>query len=152
MSALRLGTAFALGVACALWLFPVIAGPRMQELRLARDKAEQEAESLREEVAKLKQAAQNQQWQPRVSRARVEVEAPDQRVAVEAKRRLHKELTQLVGRPLDDISFLLLYTRLQGALMVIDGVKYRLEVKAIVIAPELRLYGGLSPVKSQSGE
>lgn len=144
----RLLAAFAIGVAVAIWLFPVLAGPRVQRLRLERDGALAQVEALQAEVVKLKEAARKRPEHCEVQRARAEMDGPDQRVGLEAGRRIQKELAgEQIGRRIEDISFLLLYSRYQGQLMEIDGVLYQVEVKALSIGPELTLYGRLQPVK-----
>lgn len=148
---MRLAAVFMLGVACAIWLFPLLAGPQMQQLRLDRDKAAAEAESLRGEVLKLKEALQERQVRPLVKRARAEISGVDERVRLAVERQLQQEMHESqVGRPLDDISPVLLLSRLQGkkSLMEVDGVQYQLDVKLLVVGPELILYGELFPVKA----
>ncbi|MFZ5814783.1 MAG: hypothetical protein ACOY93_05725 [Bacillota bacterium] len=146
----RLLAAFATGVAFAIWLFPVIAGPRVQRLRLERDEALTKVEALQAEVVKLKEAQRKQPLQCEVLRARAEMEGPDQRVGLEAGRRIQKELAdEQVGRRIDDISFLMLYGRYQGRLMEIDGILYQIEVRALTIGPEVTLYGRLVPVEER---
>ncbi len=143
----RLMAAFAVGVATAIWLFPVIAGPKVQQLRLERDEALAKVEALQDEVVKLKEAERKRPGQSEVLRARAEIEGPDQRVGLEAGRRIQKELSdEQIGRRIDDISFLLLYSRYHGRLMEIDSILYQVEVKALVIGPELTLYGRVKPV------
>lgn len=149
--AARLAATFMLGVACAIWLLPVIAGPRVQQLRLERDESRSEVEALRGEVLKLKESLQEQnQVRPLVKRAQVEIHGVDDRVRLAVQSRIQKQLhEEQVGRPLDDISPVLLLSRLQGkeSLMEVDGVRYQLEVKLLVIGPELMLFAELSPVK-----
>lgn len=143
--------AFLLGAACALWLLPVLLGPRMQQLRLERDGARAEAEALRGEVLTLKEALQRNQARPLVKRAQVEIHGADDRVRVEVERRLQRQLQESqVGRPIDDISPVLLLSRLQGreSLLEVDGVRYQLEAKLLVIGPEIRLYGELVSLKA----
>lgn len=143
----RLLAAFTTGLAVAIWLFPVIAGPRVQQLRLERDQAMARVEALQAEVVKLKEADRKQPGQAVVLRARAEVEAPDQRVALEAGHRIQKELAEeQVGRRIEEISFLLLYSRYQGRLLAIDGIRYQVTVRALVIGPEVALYGEVHPV------
>jgi hypothetical protein len=144
----RLGAVFMLGVASAFWLFPVIAGPGVQKLRLKADRAEAQAESLQAEVKRLKEAERKRQQVPMVRRTRVDLRAPDERVKLEAIRRLQKELADQVGRPVDDISPLLLYTDLQGTDMRIDGVRYRLDIRFMSVGAELALSGQIAPVKN----
>jgi hypothetical protein len=144
----RLGAAFMLGVACALWLFPVIAGPGMQRLRLERDRAGARAESLQAEVNRLTEAERKRQKVPVVRRTRVDLRAPDERVKLEASRRIQKALAAEVGRPVDDISPLLLYTDLQGTDLRIDGVRYRLDIRFMSVGAELAVSGQISPIKN----
>lgn len=144
----RLLASFAVGLAAAIWLFPVIAGPRVQQLRLERDDALSRVEMLQAEVVKLKEAERKRPVHCEVGRARAEMEGPDQRVGLEAARRIQKELAdEQVGRRVEDISFLILYGRYHGRLMEIDGVLYQVEVKAVSIGPELTLYGRMAPVE-----
>lgn len=144
----RLLSAYTVGLATAIWLFPVIAGPRVQQLRLERDDLLTRVELLQTEVVKLKEAERKRPVQFEVLRARAEIEATDQRVGLEAGRRLQKELlNEQVGRRVEDISFLILFGRYHGRLMEIDGVLYQLEVKAMVIGQELTLYGRVQPVQ-----
>ncbi|MFZ5828381.1 MAG: hypothetical protein ACOY94_29110 [Bacillota bacterium] len=146
----RLLSAFAIGVAAAIWLFPVIAGPRVQQLRLERDEAISKVEALQAEVVKLKEAERKRSVGCEVRRARAEMEGPDDRVGLEAGRRIQKELSaEQIGRRIDDISFLMLYTRYHGQLMEIDGILYQVEVKGVAIGPELTLYGKLKPVEER---
>lgn len=143
----RLLAVFALGIATAVWIFPVIAGPRVQRLRLERDEARSMAEALQAEVVKLKEAERKRTVQCEVRRARAEMEGPDERVGLEAGRRIQKELAdEQIGRRIDDISFLMLYSRYHGRLMQIDGILYQVEVRALAIGPEMTLYGALKPV------
>lgn len=138
-----------LGVSCSLWLFPIIAGPRVQQLRLQRDAALGQVEKLEAEVAKLKESLQKRQGNPSVKEIHVQVEGPDHRVVLEAERRLAKQLTeQYAGRAIDDISPFLLARRVQGSIQEIDGVRYQIDVDLVVVGPELSLYGTLAPVKS----
>lgn len=145
----RLTAAFTLGLASAIWLFPVIAGPRVQQLRLERDEAITRVDALEAEVVKLKEAERTRcADQCEVRRAGAQIDGPDQRVGLEAGRRIQKELAdEQVGRRIDDISFLMLYSRFHGRLMEIDGILYQLEVKALTIGPEVTLYGRLGPVE-----
>jgi hypothetical protein len=143
----RLAAAFALGTACAIWLFPVMLGPRVQQLRLERDALATRVEALQAEVLRLKEDERKRQQVPLVRRTRVEMRAPDERVRLEAVRRLQKALAGQVGRPVDDISPYLLYTDLQGTDMQIDGVRYRLDIRFMAISSELTLVGQITPVK-----
>lgn len=146
----RLISAFTVGMAVAIWLFPVIAGPRVQRLRLERDQAISKVEALQAEVVKLKQAERKQSVECEVRRARAEMEGPDDRVGLEAGRRIQKELSdEQIGRRIDDISFLMLYSRYHGQLMEIDGILYQVEVRAVAIGPELTLYGKLKSVEER---
>lgn len=144
--ATRLAAAFALGCAVMIWLLPVIAGPGVQRLRLERDEALARVEMLEAEIAKL-QAAERKPVVCEINRARAEIEGPDERVGLEAARRIQKELAaEQIGRQLDNVSFLILYGRYQGRLMEIDGVTYQLHVQGLAIGPELALFGRLSQV------
>jgi len=136
------------GVACSLWLFPVLAGPAVQSLRLERDEARGRVETLETEVRKLKESLQSRQSSPAVKRIYVQVEGPDDRVVLEAERRLKKQLTeQYAGHAVDDISSFLLARRLQGGILEIDGLRYQLDLDLVVVGPELAIYGVLNPVK-----
>lgn len=144
--AMRLAATFALGCAVALWLLPIIAGPMVQRLRLERDEALARVEMLEAEVSKL-QAAERRPVVCAITRARSEIEGPDERVGLEAARRIQKELAaEQIGRQLDNVSFLILYGRYHGRLMEIDGVTYQLEVQGLSVGPELALFGRLSRV------
>lgn len=144
----RLLAAFLLGLACAVWLVPAVAGPLVQRLRLERDQARAEAEELRADVNRLQEAERKKQAKkPVVRRARALIEGPDQRVALEVERRLQQQLAPQVGRPVEEISFMLLYASLHGSIMTIDGVLYRISVRTIVIGQELTVYGSASTVK-----
>lgn len=136
-----------LGVACALWLLPVIVGPQLQQLRLDRDRWMARAQTLEAEVKKMQAAASRHRSGPVVTRARVELQVPDERVALEAQRRLQAQLTaEAVGRPVEAVSPLLLYSRLQGAVLTVDGVRYQLEVRLLSVGAELALFGVLQPL------
>ncbi|HWI66475.1 MAG TPA: hypothetical protein VNT75_31995 [Symbiobacteriaceae bacterium] len=146
--ATRLVASFLTGMAVALWLFPLLAGPAIQELRLERDAARGQVENLETEVRKLKEGLQKQQKSPVVRSVRMQVEGPDPRVVLEAERRLQKQLTeQYAGRPIDGISAFLLTRRLQGTILDIDGVRYQFDVELVVLGPELTIFGVLNPVK-----
>lgn len=146
--AIRLLAAFLTGAACSLWLFPLLAGPAVQELRLQRDGARARAETLETEVRKLKETLQNRQGRPVVKRVTVQVEGPDPRVVLEAERRLQKQLMeQYAGRALDDISSFLLARRLQGHILEIDGLRYQFDVELVVVGPELAVSGILVSIK-----
>lgn len=146
----RLAAAFLIGAACALWLFPVIAGPRVQQLRIDRDEARSAVESLEAELAKLREAAETRQGRPVVKGVVVVLEGPDQRVRLEAENRLEKELTSTVGLPVDDAAPMLLYSRLQGRMIRIDGILYYLDLKWMALGSKLEVYGVLTPVKDES--
>jgi hypothetical protein len=147
----RLLAAFATGLATAIWLFPVMAGPQIQRLRLERDQALARTEELEEQLAKLKEAGEGGSTPYDVQRVRAEIDGPDERVGLEAERRLQKELARLLGRRVESVSAVGLYTRHQGRLMEIDGLLYQLEVRTITIAPELSLYGELQQVTPGKG-
>lgn len=147
--ALRLAAAFMLGMACALWLFPVLAGRTVQELRLARDREQARAGALATELQQMRDAENRRQSGSVVKRTHAHVEGPDkdQRVALEVERRLQKRLAEHEGRPVGEISFLLLYSKFQGNLFEVDGVLYQLDVKAVaLVGPDLTLYGVIVPV------
>ncbi|MDF2629129.1 MAG: hypothetical protein K0R39_2960 [Symbiobacteriaceae bacterium] len=149
-TATRLGAAFMTGVACALWLFPVLAGPAVQQLRLDRDAARARAETLETEVRTLKESLQKRPSGLVVRRITVQIEGPDARVVVEGERRLQTQLTELyAGRPIDDISAFILNRRLQGHLLEIDGVRYQFTVELVIIGPELAVYGVLRAMTSR---
>ncbi|HWI51939.1 MAG TPA: hypothetical protein VNT01_07345 [Symbiobacteriaceae bacterium] len=144
----RLIAAFSIGFACALWLFPLLAGPTIQDLRLQRDEARGRVDTLETEVQKLQESLKNRQGRLVVKLITVQVEGPDERVILEAERRLKKQLTeQYAGRALDDISAFLLNRRLQGLILEIDGIRYQFSVELVVVGPELAVYGVLHPVK-----
>lgn len=144
-SAPRLAAAFALGAACAIWAMPLLLGPRMQQLRLERDEAAARAEALQDEVARLKEEDRLRQQVPTVSRVRVELTGADRRTLLEAERRMVQQLSEAqVGRPIDQVSAMLVYGLLQGTDWNIDGVRYNLNIRFLVIGPELILYGELS--------
>lgn len=146
--AARFGATFMLGVACALWLMPLLAGPVVQRLRLDRDEALKRAETAEEQVRKLKEALESRQGSPGVQRVQVQLEGPDHRVVLEAERRVQKQLTsQYAGRPIDDVSPFLVARRLQGTILEIDGVKYQLDIEVLAVGPELAVYGVLKPLK-----
>lgn len=146
-AATRLLAAFLTGVACALWLFPLLAGPAIQELRLDRDAARGQVETLETEVRKLKESLQKHQKSPVVRGVRLQVEGPDPRVVLEAERRLQKQLTeQYAGRPIDQISAFLLTRRLQGTILDIDAVHYQFDVELVVLGPEMTIFGVLRKV------
>lgn len=148
--ATRLGAAFMTGAACALWLFPIIAGPSIQQLRLDRDAVRARAETLETEVRKLKESLQKRQSGPVVRRITIQIEGPDNRVVVEGERRLRTQLTELyAGRPIDDVSAFILNRRLQGQILVIDGVRYQFTVELIIVGPELAVYGVLRPMTAR---
>lgn len=149
-TAVRLGAAFMTGMACALWLFPIIAGPAVQQLRLDRDAARARAETLQTEVRKLKESLQKRPSGPVVRRIAVQIEGPDERVVVEGERRLQTQLTELyAGRPIDDINAFILSRRLQGHILEIDGVRYQFSVELIIVGPELAVYGVLRPMTAR---
>ena len=142
---LRLGAIFLLGFACALWLLPLVAGPEVQRLRLQRDQARGRVEALEAEVKKLKETQQQGRARPKVERVKVQVEGADERVALEAERRLTKQLAGLyVGRDLDDVDSFLLARRVQGLLLEIDGVQYQFQLQLLLVARELAVYGELA--------
>ncbi len=145
----RLAAAFLLGAACALWLFPVLAGRQIQQLRLQRDEAQARAGRLEGEVAKLKEAERKRQSGLVVQRTRAHIEAPDKekRVALEVEGQLQKRLSEYERRPVSEVSFLMLYANFQGNLFEVDGVLYQLDVKAVAIGTELILYGMIAPVR-----
>jgi hypothetical protein len=144
----RLAAAFLLGAICSFWLLPVVAGPEVQRLRLQRDEARGRVEALEAEVQKLKETEQKGRTGPTVQRLKVRVEGADQRVTLEAERRLVKMLTPLyVGRPLSGVDSFLLARRVQGVLWEIDGVQYQLDIELLVVASELAVYGVLAPAK-----
>lgn len=147
----RLAAAFLIGAACALWLFPVIAGPQVQQLRIERDEARSTVESLEAELAKLRETAEKRQGRPVVKGVTVLLEGPDQRVRVEAETRLEKELAPMVGLPVDEAAPMLLYSRLQGRMIRIDGLLYYLDLKWMSLGARLEVYGILKPVKDESG-
>jgi len=148
--ATRLGAAFMTGVACALWLFPIMAGPSIQQLRLDRDPARARAETLETEVRKLKENLQKQPKGPVVRRITIQIEGPDDRVVVEGERRLQTQLTELyAGRPIEDVSAFILNRRLQGHILEIDGVRYQFTVELIIVGPELAVYGVLRPMTAR---
>lgn len=146
---LRMLSAAVVGLAFALWLFPVLAGPKVQRLRLEHDRAVAENESLRNEVSRLKEAAEQRQGRPVVKRVKATVDGPDQRVSLAAEKKLERELSPQVGRPIDDTDPVLLYSRLHGRLILIDGILYYLEVRLLAVGAELRLYGMLRPVREE---
>ncbi|HLN61661.1 MAG TPA: hypothetical protein VK464_08930 [Symbiobacteriaceae bacterium] len=140
----RLGAIFLLGFACALWLLPLVAGPEVQRLRLQRDDARGRVEALEAEVKKLKETQQQGRARPKVERVKVQVEGAGERVALEAERRLTKQLAGLyVGRDLDDVDAFLLARRVQGLLLEIDGVQYQFQLQLLLVARELAVYGEL---------
>jgi len=144
----RLGAAFMLGIACALWLLPVVFGPRMQALRLERDEAWGKVELLESEVRKLKESHQSRQAGVVVRRIHVQLEGAGDRVVLEAERRLQKQLAeQYMGRRAEEITVLLLTRRLQGLILQIDGVGYQLDVELLAVGPELGVYGTIAPLK-----
>lgn len=145
---LRLGAAFMLGVACALWLFPVLAGRQIQQLRIERDEAIAQVEVLRKQVAQLEETERKQQGGQVIKRAHAHIEGPnkDRRVALEVERRLQKRLSEREGDQVAEVSFLILYSQFQGSLFEVDGVVYQLEVKALAIGPDLVLYGWITPI------
>jgi hypothetical protein len=142
-------SAFILGMAAALWLFPILVGPQMQRLRIERDRSVDEVQSLRSELVKLKEAQRSPQWRPVIKVAEVKLEGEvGDRVLLEAQKRVKKELTEhYVGRPLDDVSDLMLFAKFQGREWEIDGVRYRLEIRVVTIRAELTLYGILAAEK-----
>ncbi|HEY8347574.1 MAG TPA: hypothetical protein VIL07_09925 [Symbiobacteriaceae bacterium] len=146
-SALRLLAVFALGVACGLWVTPLLVGPRMQQLRLERDEAAARVEALEAEVTRLRELARQHRQVPTVNRVRVELTGADRRTLLEAERRLTQQLSERqVGRPVDQVSAMMVYGMLQGTDWTIDGVRYNLDIRFMVIGPELTLYGQLTPV------
>lgn len=150
MSPWRMVAAFTLGLACAIWLLPVMAGPSMQRITLERDEYRKRAEALEAQVAKLKEAQAKAQdrSEPVVQKVKVHLEGADHRVVVEAERRLEKQLSQqYMGRPLNDVEPFLLTRRVQGSLLEIDGVRYQLDVDLLTVWPDLALYGVLEPLK-----
>ncbi len=145
----RLAAAFMLGFACAIWVFPVLGGPTVQKLRLERDEARTKVEALQSEVLTLKEALRSQQVEPVIKAVRVQMDHKDRRVRVEAQRRLQKQLwDEYVGRAIGDVSSLLLWQKIQGVVLDIDGVRYQLDVDLIGIGPgsELLLIGSLTPL------
>lgn len=145
--AVRLAAAFLTGAACALWLFPLLAGPTIQKLRLERDSARGEVETLKTEVRKLKDSLQRPKTGPTVTQVVVQFEGPDRRVVVESERRLQKQLAeQYAGRNIDDVSPFLMARRIQGQLLEIDGLRYQVDVELVVVGPELAVYGVLARV------
>lgn len=148
MSRWRMAASFSLGLACAVWLLPVLAGPAMQRITLERDEYRKRAEALEAQVAKLKEARAQDRTVPVVQKVKVQIEGADHRVVVEAERRLEKQLSQqYMGRSLDDVDPFLLTRRVQGSLLEIDGVRYQLNVALLTVWPELALYGVLDPLK-----
>lgn len=148
--ATRLGAAFMTGVACALWLFPIMAGPSIQQLRLERDAAQARAKTLETEVRKLSESLQKRPSGPVVRRVVVQIEGPDNRVVLEGERRLQTQLAELyAGRPIEDVSAFILGRRLQGHLLEIDGVRYQFTVELIIVGPELAVYGVLRPMTAR---
>lgn len=143
----RLAAAFCMGVLCALWLLPVWTGATVQRLRLDRDRALAELAALRTEVLRLKVASARQAL-PLVKGVSLHVDGPDQRVMLAARERLRKELAAQVGRPVDEVNPILLYSQLQGRLLQFDGLLYQLELKLLIIGAELKLYGSLHPVRN----
>lgn len=149
--ALPLMASFAMGFAVAIWLLPVMAGSAVQRLRLERDFCLAEVETLEAEVAKLQSAERKRPVVCQVARVRAEIQGPDERVGLEAARRIQKELAaEQVGRQLENISPVMLYGRYNGQLMEIDGVTYQLSVQALLIGPELMLLGRLEPVEKDT--
>lgn len=148
-NASRLAAAFMVGAASSLWLFPVIVGPRIQQLRMERDEARVEVESLKGQVEQLKEAERQRQGRPVIKRIAPHLEG-DQRVVMEAQRRLQQELKPQIGRPIDNLQPLELFAKLQGSYMEIDGVLYRLELRAVAISAEIALFGEVAPVKPTS--
>lgn len=147
---LRLGSAFGIGLAVSLWLYPVVAGPTVQRLRLERDQAQTRLEALQTEVDQLRAQQQKQPAPCTIRRVVVEIDGADQRVSLEVGRRLQKELApRFTGRQAEAVSFLLLYGEYQGRQLEVDGLRYQLEVRAVVIGPELALYGWLQPMASR---
>lgn len=145
--AARLAAAFALGVACAIWVTPLLLGPRMQQLRLERDEAAAQLEALQTELARLRAEAGQRQQVPTVGRVRVELTGADRRALLEAERRIGQQLSEgQVGRPIDQVRAMLVYGMLQGTDWAIDGVRYHLNIRFLVIGPELILYGELAPL------
>ena len=131
---LPLLAAFAMGFAIAIWLLPVMAGPTVQRLRLERDAALARVEELEAEVAKLQAAERRRPVVCQIARVRAEIYGPDERVGLEAARRIQKELAaEQIGRQLENVSPLILYGRYQGRLMEIDGVMYQLGVQVLMI-------------------
>lgn len=143
----RLTAAFLTGMACALWLFPVIAGPRVQQLRNERDEAADQVKTLQLEVEKLRETSNKRNAPPNIKAITLRLDAPDDRVRLEAQNQLKKELTRQVGRALDEVSPELIHSQLQGRLMRIDGLMYQLDIKFVAVSSELRLYGELVPLK-----
>lgn len=145
----QLGAVFMLGIACSFGLFPILMGPQIQRLRLERDQAFAEADALRTEILKLREAQQKQPDHPTVRRVRVMLDGSGERVLLEAERRIQKLLQEEVGRRIDDISSLLIMQKFQGkgSELQIDGVTYYLEIKVLVIGPEISLYGVLTSAK-----
>ncbi len=151
--ALPLLASFAMGFSVAIWLLPVLAGPTVQRLRLERDFCLAQVETLEAEVAKLQSAERRRPVVCQVARVRAEVDGPDERVGLEAARRIQKELAaEQVGRQLENVSPVLLYGRYNGRLMEIDGVTYQLSVQALLIGPELMLLGRVEPVEKGAQE
>lgn len=149
--ALPLLAAFAMGFAVAIWLLPVMAGPTVQRLRLERDAALAQVEALEAEVAKLESAERKRPVVCQIARARAEIHGPDERVGLEAARRIQKELAaEQIGRQLENVSPLILYGRYNGRLMEIDGVLYQLGVQAVMIGPDLVLLGRLEPIDREA--
>ncbi len=145
--ALPLMASFAMGFAVAIWLLPVLAGPTVQRLRLERDACLAEVEALEAEVAKLESAERKRPVVCTIQRVRAEIDGPDERVGLEAARRIQKELAaEQIGRQLENVSPVILYGRYNGRLMEIDGVTYQLSVQALMIGPELVLLGRVEPV------
>lgn len=146
--ALPLLASFAMGFAVAIWLLPVMAGPTVQRLRLERDFCLARVETLEAEVARLEQAERRRPVVCQVARVRAEIEGPDERVALEAARRIQKELAaEQVGRQLENVSPVILYGRYHGRLLEIDGITYQLWVQVLLIGPELALLGRVEPVE-----
>lgn len=146
-SASRAMALVAIGAACALWLFPVLAGPRVQQLRLERDGARAEVEALRNEISHLRKISAEGRGAPLVKRVSAVVDGPDRRVTLEAEQLLKRELAAHVGRAVEEVSPVLIYSRLHGRLLTIDGIDYTMEIRLLTLSTDLRAYAVLRPIQ-----
>jgi len=145
---MRLAAAFLLGIACSLWLLPVLVGPRIQELRLERDEALARVKGLEEEAARLKASLKTKQTGPVVKHVDVQLTGADRRVLLEAERRIQKELSATyVGRGVEEVVPFVLARRVQGDIYTIDGVRYQLQVSLIAVGSTVAIYGELELLK-----